>query len=81
MKVIHRLTDEEKARMAPQLQRTWHAIGPDANVTKVRDIIEITCDANRPEEFGGMSREDYTRLCHAYEHRDTKKWLRKVLNY
>lgn len=82
-----KLTDEEKARFEPMLQATWEAIGPDAEpgLSKGRarqgELIEIVCDANRPEMYGGMSHADYQTLCAAYRSRDTQRWLRQVLNY
>ena len=85
---IPKLTDEEKARFEPMLQRTWSAIAGDAEMAsgrfkplKVREIIEITCDANHPEMYGKMTREEYARLSECYHHNDTQRWLRKVLNY
>jgi len=85
-KPIPKLTDEEKARFEPMLQRTWGAIAGDVEEAngkslKVREIVEITCDANHPEMYGGMTREEYARLSDCYHHNDTQRWLRKVLNY
>lgn len=76
-----KLTDEEKAHFAPMLQRTYEAIAWDVNCHGVEEIIEITCDANHPEMYSGMTREEYKVLCDAYFERDTQRWLRKVLNY
>lgn len=76
-----KLTDEEKRRFAPMLQQTYCAIADDAGRLSRRAIVEVTCDANRPEQYGGMSREDYQILCDAYNHRDTQRWLRQTLNY
>ena len=82
-----RLTDEEKKLFEPMLHDTWNAIGSDAidamegKRLKVSDIVEITCDANRPMEYGGMTREQYKRLSDCYHHNDTQRWLRKILNY
>lgn len=81
-----KLTDEQKQRLAPLLRATWQGIGPDAEPMLSRgrsrqaELIEMVCDANRPEQYG-MSHDDYTLLCSAYAHRDTKRWLRQVLNY
>ena len=77
-----KLTDEEKARMAPLLRQTWEAIAPDCGEgLKVREIVEITCDADHPVINGRMSREDYNIMSEAYNHRDTQTWLRATLNY
>ena len=82
-----KLTPEQKARFAPMLHATWQAIGPDASPALSRgrsrqaELIEITCDANHPETYGGMSHTEYQELCSAYRHRDTQRWLREVLNY
>lgn len=81
-----KLTDEQKARFAPMLQQTWGAIAPDCNFIsngrgRVGEIIEMVCDANLPEMYGGMSKQDYKILGEAYHHRDTQKWLRQILNY
>ena len=82
-----KLTDEEKARFGPMLQQVWQQIAPDAIEAnggkdyKVSDIVEITCDAHRPMEFGGMTRAEYDRFSDCYHHRDTQRWLRKILNY
>lgn len=82
-----KLTDEQKARFAPILKDVWQGIAPDCEAMlsegrgRVGEIIEITCDADRPVTNGGMTPEDYKALQEAYHHRDTKKWLRTVLNY
>ena len=82
-----KLTDEQKARFAPMLRATWQAIGPDAEDViskgrgRVAGIVELVCDANMPEMYGGMSKEEYRTLSDAYFHKDTQKWLREVLNY
>lgn len=81
-----KLTDEEKHRFAPMLQRTFDAIGPDcASIDGWRgtkaEIIEVTIDADRPITFGGMSSSEYQRLCDAYRDPNTQRWLRRVLNY
>lgn len=81
-----KLTDEEKKAFEPMLHDTWAAIAPDAidaigYQPKKNEIIEMICDANRPEMFGGMSKEQYRRLSDCYNHPDTKRWLRAVLNY
>jgi len=76
-----KLTEEEKRHFAPMLCRTYEAIASDANCSDVDEIIEITCDANRPETYGGMTREEYKVLCVAYADPDTQAWLRKILNY
>jgi hypothetical protein len=82
-----KLTDEQKARFAPMLTATWQAIGPDCESTiegwtdDVDEIVEMVCDANRVQAYGGMSDEDYAALCAAYNDRDTRRWLRSVLNY
>jgi hypothetical protein len=82
-----KLTDEEKQRFAPMLYDTWAAIAADAEAYSMeskltrRVIIEMTCDANRPEMFGGMSKDEYARFSECYGHRDTQKWLRQVLNF
>jgi hypothetical protein len=76
-----KLTVEQKARFAPILKATWEAIAFDVgSVGSVAEIVEITCDANRPEQYG-MSREDYRALSAAYSDRDTQRWLRSILNY
>lgn len=75
------LTPDQKTRFAPALQRTYQAIAADANCADVDEIVEITCDANHPELYGGMSRADYDALCAAYTDPDTQRWLREVLNY
>ncbi len=75
------LTNEEKARFALMLQETYEAIASDANCEDVDEIIDVTCDANHPEIYGGMSHEEYNVLCAAYHLPDTQAWLRKVLNY
>ena len=87
IKRIPRLTDEEKAKFGPMLQQVWEQIAPDAVAAKgggsytVRDIVEMTCDAHRPMEYGGMTREEYDRFCDCYHHNNTQRWLRKILNY
>lgn len=76
------LTEEDKARMAPILRRTWDAIAPDGEqfVDSIDGIVELTCDAGRPCEYG-MSGLDYQLLGQSYDQPDTQEWLRRVLNY
>lgn len=84
-----KITPEEKARWTAMLQNTWSAIGHDAEPglergrQRVPCIIEMTLDANRPEEWGDMTSEEYETLCDLYSRRDqeTMRWLRAVLNY
>lgn len=81
-----KLTDEQKKKFGPMLQQTYCAIASDAEELlpkrgRISVIVELTCDANRPEMFGGMSKEDYKILWESYSHRDTQKWLREILNY
>jgi hypothetical protein len=81
-----KLTDEQKERFAPMLIRTWGAIASDCEHLlsrrgRVGEIIELVCDANLPEMYGGMSSEEYKIILESYHHRDTQKWLRQVLNY
>lgn len=82
-----KLTDEQKARFAPMLDQTWQAIGPDCISTiegwrgSKTEIIEMVCDANRVQMYGGMSDADYAAFLRAYHNPDTQRWLRKVLNY
>lgn len=84
-----KLTEEQKQRFAPMLRRTWEAIAPDAEhlllgedkEDRVLQIMELVCDANRPEAHGGMSRADYDTLCAVYPLNETQRWLRHVLNY
>jgi len=81
------LTIEEKAAFAPMLQTTYEAIAPDAIAADpdldgdVEAIIEVTTDADRPVAYGGMSPEQYNRLCECSTDPDTQAWLREVLNY
>lgn len=79
----NKLTDEQKARFKPMLKQTWEAIADDLMGQRFKraEIVELTCDANRPQMFGGMSGEEYDTLCRAYDHPDTQKWLRSILNY
>lgn len=76
-----KLTAEEKARWAPMLCATYEAIASDANCDGVDEIIDVTCDANRPEIYGEMTRAEYNELCRCYHDPDTQAWLKKVLNY
>lgn len=82
-----KLTNEQKERFAPLLHATWQGIAPDCEAmlskgrSRVGEIVEITCDADHPVTNGGMTPEDYKALLEAYRHRDTKKWLRQILNY
>lgn len=81
-----KLTYEQMQKFAPMLVATWQAIGPDCERLlpkrgRVAHIVELVCDANRPMDFGGMGKEEYEDLTHAYHRKDTQKWLREVLNY
>lgn len=84
-----KLTLEQRQKFTPLLQRTWAAIAADCEEHiprvggrgRLRHIIEITCDANRPMDYGPMSKEDYEQLTLAYHRKDTQKWLREILNY
>lgn len=76
-----KLTNEEKARFSPMLRETYEAIAYDVYCNGVEEIIEVTCDANHPEIYGGMTHEEYNALCQAYTDPDTQQWLRKILNY
>lgn len=76
-----RLTNEEKTRWAPMLRATYEAIAADANCDGVDEIIDMTCDANHPEMYGGMTREEYKELCRVYDDPDTQTWLKETLNY
>jgi hypothetical protein len=63
----------------------WQGIGPDVIDALGRDpkrgeLVEIVCDANRPEDYG-LSKELATRLSECYFSRDTQRWLRAELNY
>ena len=87
------LSEEEKKRFGPMLQRTWGAIASDAiecnpdlegsadKPSDLEGIIEITIDANHPEFHGGMSHPEYMRLLECTRIEATQVWLRKVLNY
>ena len=83
------LTAEEKARWAPMLHTTWHAIGGDAEqamqeagqrLTKAV-IVEFVCDANRVQEFAGMTDDEYEFLMAVFDRPTVKRWLYKELNY
>jgi hypothetical protein len=82
-------TAEEKARWAPMLHATWQTIGGDAEhamqeagqrLTKAI-IVEFVVDANRVQEFGGMTDDEYAFLCAVYDRPTVKRWLYKELNY
>ena len=83
-----KLTPEEKARWASILDQTYQSIGHDVEPMlegkrtgeRSRIIIEITVDAHRPLDYG-MTIDEYDVLCDAFDHPDTKRWLRSVLNY
>lgn len=75
------LTPEQKKSFGPMLQRTYEAIADDANCQDVEEIVEVTCDANHPETYGGMTREEYQILSREYHDPDTQAWLRQILNY
>jgi hypothetical protein len=80
------LTAEEKERFEPMLMQTWHAIAGDCephiprygNRARVSHIVELVCDANRPEMYGKMSRDDYDVLSMAYSRKDAQAWLRDI---
>lgn len=84
------LTNEEKARWAPMLHTTWEAIGADVEalysepgngrLTK-GGIVEMVCDANRIEMYGGMTHDEYEFLVAVYSRPATKRWLYKEMNY
>lgn len=82
-----KLTEDQKKKFAPMLHATWQAIASDAEAaissgrSRTGEIVEMTCDADMPVTYGGMSREDYEALISAYRHPDTQKWLRATLNY
>jgi hypothetical protein len=85
---MSKLTEEQKGVFGPMLQRTWQAIAPDAEPAlslsrrkRTQGIIEMTCDANLPEMYGRMTREQYRELTAAYYDPDTQEWLREVLDY
>lgn len=81
-----KLTFEQMERFELMLRATWVAIASDCEEhipkTKARGrvahIIELICDANRPMDYGGMSKEEYEALSLAYHRKDTQKWLRKI---
>lgn len=83
------LTPEEKAHWEPMLHATWQAIGPDAEQA-MRDskqkltkgiLVEFVVDANRVQEYGGMTDEEYEFLCIASSRPTVWRWLSKTLNY
>lgn len=83
------LTAEEKERWAPMLHATWQAIGYDVmqvmgetgqKLTKAV-IAEFVCDANRVQQFGGMTDAEYDFLSAVYDRPAVKRWLYKELNY
>ena len=78
-------TEEEKKRWAKMMHMTWHAIGSDCGqlgcrITKSL-IVELVCDANRIEEYGGMTRAEYDFLGVIYNQPRFQRWARKEMNY
>lgn len=75
------LTPEEKTRWAPMLRQTWGVLEPDAGtlgrLTKA-NIVEITCDANRPQEYGGMTELEYAYLSAIYDKPAIQRWLKSL---
>jgi hypothetical protein len=77
------LTPEEKARWEPILRQTWSAIANDTEEAVINeldgwDVIELTCDANHPMNYG-MTREEYEFLLVIYNRPAGKRWLKEVL--
>ena len=76
------LTEEEKVRWTPIIQRTWDAIAYDAiqvcgGRCSTSEAIEFATDADRPCDYG-MTREEYRALC-KMDHKVLNKWLRVIL--
>jgi hypothetical protein len=85
VKKVPSLTDEQKVRFGPILQRTWQFIASSAEKrlsqgsNRQYEIIELTCNSDRPVTCGRMSCADYKTLMAAYRHHDTQSWLRQIL--
>jgi hypothetical protein len=80
------LTAEEKGRWAEMFHDTWRAIAPDADEmcrgrSRASLIVEMVCDANRVQMYGGMTDAEYKFLGACYHRGDFQKWARGVLNY
>ena len=81
-------TAEEKERWARILHDTWHALSADAEQAMVDSgqrltktiLVEIVCDANRPEQFG-MTQEEYRFMSAIYSQPRFQQWARRELNY
>src|SRR5678816_3412814 len=80
-----KLTKEERDRWADMFHATWQAIGEDCSQLEGRltksVIVELVCDANRVQMYGGMTDEEYDFLCTVYERPTFQRWARKELNY
>lgn len=82
-----KFTPEEKTRWATMMHETWQAIAADAEESMMGDrltrsiIVEFVCDANRIQEFGGMTNEEYNFLGSIYHTPSFQRWARKEMNY
>ena len=88
-----RLTDEERARLASAMVDTWQAIAPDIHDCFAFDaresgkrkhvsasaLVELVCDANRMETFGGITKEEAAVLSKVYSTPSFQKWARSVM--
>jgi len=82
--ITTKLTDDQKKEIWPYLSHTWSYIAGDSEEflpqrqgpKRADNIIELVCDASRPVTIAKMPNDLYNTLCSAYDHADTKKWLR-----
>jgi len=71
------LTAEEKTRWSAAMHRTWHAIAGDlGDVGRMSGklIVELVCDANRVQEYGGMHDAEYAFLSAIYSTPRFQRW-------
>ncbi len=78
-------TAEEKSRWAEMMHRTWYTIAADACDGSFRltrgIIVELVLDANRCEQYGGMTKEEAEFMSAIYHQPRFQRWARKQMNY
>lgn len=87
------LTTEEQLRWSKAMVSTWHTIAPDvidgmrfeARMSGKCErltpsmLVEMVCDANRLEQFGGLTAEEGKVLGAMYGRPSFQRWARSIM--
>lgn len=91
---MKKFTVEEQRRWGDAMIATWHAIAADvddgfrleARLSGKKQrltpglLVEIVCDANRLEKFGGLTREEGNVISALYFTRRFQQWARRIMS-